>query len=158
MHSHGSLRRAIQHFLGNFRPPAPTLVLWTIRNMTLGIRKKLSAFFCSRKTAALFLTRELRMRNTSYCELHSRPQNLRFFWSRGRRNGGLWSQPLPDVRKSRTSGNACVILVRVSAHAHKTNPEGGERGIDCIPQCKQIRFLRNVDSFLFAELMVSYVI
>ena len=22
--------------------------------------------------------------------MHSRPQSLRFFWSRGRRNGGLW--------------------------------------------------------------------
>ena len=56
---------------------------------------------------------------------HSRPQSLRFFWSRGRRNGGLRSQPLPDVRKSRTSGNACVILARVSAHAQKLIPREG---------------------------------
>ena len=56
---------------------------------------------------------------------HSRPQSLRFFWSRGRRNGGLWSQPLPDVRKSRTSGNACVIMASVFAHAQKLIPREG---------------------------------
>ena len=64
--------------------------------------------------------------------MHSRPQSLRFFWSRGRRNGGLWWQQLPDVRKSRTSGNACVLFARLSAHAQKLILRGGERGIKCV--------------------------
>ena len=61
---------------------------------------------------------------------HSRPQSLRFFWSHGRRNGGLRSQRLPDVCKSQTSGNACIILARVTAHAQKLIPrEGREESI-----------------------------
>ena len=35
---------------------------------------------------------------------------LRFFWSRGHRNEGLWLQPIPGVRKSRTSDGACALL------------------------------------------------
>ena len=52
---------------------------------------------------------------------HSRPQSPRFFWSRGRRNGGLWiwSQPLPDVRNFLTSASACVVAFNTTAHAHK---------------------------------------
>ena len=45
---------------------------------------------------------------------YPRLQSLRFFWSRGRRNGGLWYQQIPDVRKSRTPGNACVVFTRIS--------------------------------------------
>ena len=38
------------------------------------------------------------------------PKALRFFWSRGRRNEEFWSQLIPDVRKSRTLGNACALF------------------------------------------------
>ena len=59
-------------------------------------------------------------------ELHSRPQSLRFFWSRGRRNGGLWSQPLPDVRNFLTSVSACVVAFNTTAHAHMLILREGE--------------------------------
>ena len=49
---------------------------------------------------------------------HSRPQSPRLFWSRGRRNGGLWTQPIPDVRNFLTSGSACVAAFNTTAHAH----------------------------------------
>ena len=36
-------------------------------------------------------TRSEHVENADYTrEPHSRPQSLRFLWSRGRRNGGLW--------------------------------------------------------------------
>ena len=47
---------------------------------------------------------------------NSRPQS-RFLvtWSW---NEGLWRQPLPDVRKFRTSGDACAEVTNITAHAH----------------------------------------
>ena len=33
------------------------------------------------------------------------------------RNGGLWSQLIPDVRNFLTSGRACVYALNKSAHA-----------------------------------------
>ena len=57
---------------------------------------------------------------------HSRPQSPRFFWSRGRRNGGLWTQPLPDVRNFLTSVSACVVAFNTTAHAHMLILREGE--------------------------------
>ena len=54
------------------------------------------------------------------------PRALRFFWSRGRRNGGLWSQPLPDVRNFLTSVSACVVAFNTTAHAHMLILREGE--------------------------------
>ena len=47
---------------------------------------------------------------------NSRPQS-RFLvtWSW---NEGLWRQPLPDVRKFRTSGHACAEVTNITAYAH----------------------------------------
>ena len=47
---------------------------------------------------------------------NSRPQS-RFLvtWSW---NEGLWRQPLPDVRKFRTSGHACAEVTNITAHAY----------------------------------------
>ena len=57
------------------------------------------------------------------------PPFLLVTWSAKRRAlvGTLWQQ-LPDVRKSRTSGNACVFFARISAQAQKLIlREGGHR-------------------------------
>ena len=54
------------------------------------------------------------------------PRALRFFWSRGRRNGGLWTQPLPDVRNFLTSVSACVVAFNTTAHAHMLILREGE--------------------------------
>ena len=57
---------------------------------------------------------------------HSRPQSPRFFWSRGQRNGGLWTQPIPDVRNFLTSVSACVVAFNATAHAHMLILREGE--------------------------------
>ena len=62
----------------------------------------------------------------SLSNMHSRPQSARFFWSRGRRNGGLWTQPLPDVRNFLTSVSACVVAFNTTAHAHMLILREGE--------------------------------
>jgi len=81
-------------------------------------------------------------------------------WSRGRRNGGLWSQPIPDIRKSRTTDGACIILANTSAHTQKLIlREGrevareGQKGCTCVvSQCRQMGIRRSLDrGFRFAE-------
>ena len=54
-----------------------------------------------------------------------------FFWSRVRRNEGLWLNPIPDVRNFLTSISACVVAINATAHAQMLilREGGGERAI-----------------------------
>ena len=45
-------------------------------------------------------------------------KRIAYFIPRQERNEGLWRQPLPDVRKFRTSGHACAEVTNITAHAH----------------------------------------
>ena len=44
-------------------------------------------------------------------------KRIAYFIPRQERNEGLWRQPLPDVRKFRTSGHACAEVTNITAHA-----------------------------------------
>ena len=44
-------------------------------------------------------------------------KRIAHFIPRQERNEGLWRQPLPDVRKFRTSGHACAEVTNITAHA-----------------------------------------
>ena len=44
-------------------------------------------------------------------------KRIAYFIPRQERNERLWRQPLPDVRKFRTSGHACAEVTNITAHA-----------------------------------------